>query len=650
MPMAVITLPDGSTKTVAAGSNALQLAAEIAPSLAKQAVACLVNEQLADLSTVLENDSAVCFIKRDSEEALTLIRHDCAHVLAQAVQHLYPDAQPTIGPVIKEGFFYDFYREQPFTPEDLEKIEHHMRTLVQQKIPFEREVWSRDEATAYYQQRKEAFKCELIEAIPADENVSFYRQGDFMDLCRGPHMRHTGDVGTAFKLTHIAGSYWRGDSTRPQLQRIYGTAWHSPADLTKHLDRLAEAKKRDHRLLGRTMHLFHLQDEAAGMIFWHDKGWLLYRLLEEYMRRRQQAAGYSEVKTPQLVDRKLWEISGHWDKFRENMYIAESEAGLRDYIAAPEDTSVFALKPMNCPCHVQIYNQGIKSYRDLPLRMSEFGSCHRCEPSGALHGIMRVRNFVQDDAHIFCSEEQIAPETVKFVRLLESIYQDLGFKEFIIKFSDRPALRAGSDETWDRAEQALRDACTEAGVEWTLNPGDGAFYGPKLEFILKDAIDREWQCGTWQVDFVLPERLNAEYTAADGSRLRPVMCHRAIIGSFERFIGILLEHYAGHLPLWLSPTQIVVATITDEANAYAEEVVAQLQQAGLRVVSDLRNEKINYKVRQHSEEKIPIILAIGKRESEQKTVSVRRLGSKQTSLLSLAEAISAFSGEAQAPA
>ena len=648
--MPTITLPDGNTREVASGQRAAELAAEIAPSLAKNAVACVIDGEMKDLSAELNTDAAVRFITREDDEALALLRHDCAHVLAQAVQHLYPEAQPTIGPVIENGFFYDFYRETPFTPEDLEKLEKEMQQLVQQKIPFVREVWQRDEADAYYQQRGEKFKCELVAAVPPGEELSFYRQGDFLDLCRGPHTRHTGDVGTAFKLTHIAGSYWRGESSQPQLQRIYGTAWRSPKELKAYLTRLEEAQRRDHRRVGRTMGLFHQQDEAAGMIFWHDKGWTLYRLLEDYIRRRQRDAGYSEVKTPQLINRTLWQKSGHWDKFREHMYIAENEEGLREFVAAPEEAPVFALKPMNCPGHVQIYRQGVKSYRDLPLRMSEFGSCHRCEPSGALHGIMRVRNFVQDDAHIFCAEEDIAAETVAFVRLLTTIYRDLGFEQFSVHFSDRPAQRAGSDEVWDKAEQALRDACKQAGVEWSLNPGEGAFYGPKLEFVLTDAIGREWQCGTWQVDFVLPERLDAEYTAADGERRRPVMCHRAIIGSFERFIGIMIEHFAGHLPLWLAPVQVAVATITSDANAYAEEVAAALTAAGLRAELDTRNEKINYKVRMHSEAKVPVILALGRRESEQRTVSLRRLGSKDTQLLDLPVALRALTREAQPPA
>ena len=587
------------------------------------------------------------FIVRDDEAALGLIRHDCAHILAQAVLHLFPDAKPTIGPVIENGFYYDFYRKDPFTPDDLTKLEEEMHKLVAQKIPLRREVWSRDKAREHY--RQERFKLELVEAIPDGEEVSFYRQGDFLDLCRGPHMRHTGDTGAAFRLTHVAGSYWRGDSSQPQLQRIYGTAWRTPGELKNYFKMLEEAERRDHRRLGREMGLFHLQEEAAGMAFWHDKGWTLYRQLESYIRRRQRVAGYDEVKTPQLVERKLWEDSGHWEKFRQHMYIAGNEEGLREYSANPQLARVFALKPMNCPCHVQIYKQSVKSYRDLPLRMAEFGSCHRAEPSGALHGLMRVRHFVQDDAHIFCAEEQIADETVKFFRLLRRIYADLGFDTFEVNFADRPAQRAGDDSVWERAEGALREACEKAEVKWTLNAGEGAFYGPKLEFVLKDAIGRRWQCGTWQVDFVLPERLDAEYTDANGQCRRPVMCHRAIIGSFERFIGILLEHHAGHLPLWMAPLQVVVATITSDADEHAKKVVADLQAAGLRVEIDLRNEKINYKVREHSAAKTPAIMAVGRREAEQNSVSVRRLGDNKNIAKPLDVAVAELKNEAQPP-
>ncbi|MBE8158594.1 MAG: threonine--tRNA ligase, partial [Betaproteobacteria bacterium] len=510
------------------------------------------------------------------------------------------------------------------------------------------EVWTREMAREHY--KNSPFKLELVDAIPADAEITFYRQGGFLDLCRGPHMRHTGDAGDAFKLTHVAGSYWRGDSRRPQLQRIYGTAWREKKELRAHLAMLEEAAKRDHRKLGREMGLFHFQEEAAGMAFWHDKGWTLYRMMESYMRRRQRAAGYLEVKTPQLADRKLWEASGHWDKFRENMYVAESVEAVREFAANPE-ARIFALKPMNCPCHVEIYKRGAtKSYRDLPLRMSEFGSCHRAEPSGALHGLLRARSFVQDDAHIFCTPSQIAAETAAFIKLLSSVYADFGFDSYQIRFADRPPNRAGSDEVWTQAEEALRAACEKAGAEFSMNPGEGAFYGPKLEFVLRDALGREWQCGTWQVDFVLPERLGAEYSDSDGGRKRPVMCHRAIVGSFERFIGVLLEHHAGRLPLWLSPLQIVAATIVSDADAHAKKVCEVLQAAGLRAAADMRNEKINYKVREHSAAKIPVILALGKREAEQNSVSMRRLGSKENKVMPLEEAVELLREEAQPPA
>ena len=640
-------LADGRRREFARGVCAGDVAAGIAPSLAKRAVACRINGVLRDLSETFDDGDRLEFVSRDDDAALELIRHDCAHVMAQAVLQLFPDARATIGPVIENGFYYDFARDEPFSSGDLEAIEKRMREIVGRKIPLRREVWTREEALEHY--KDQPYKTELTQAIPEGETISFYRQGDFLDLCRGPHMRHTGDTGLAFKLTRVAGSYWRGDSRNPQLQRIYGTAWRSEKELGDYLRMLAEAEARDHRRLGRAMGLFHLQEEAAGMAFWHDKGWTLYRELEAYMRRRLQAAGYEEVKTPQLVERKLWLESGHWEKFRENMYIAENEDGLRDYANRPDDARIFALKPMNCPCHVQIYKQGVKSYRDLPLRMAEFGSCHRAEPSGALHGLLRVRNFVQDDAHIFCAEEQIAEETAAFVNLLRVVYRDLDFPQFIVRFSDRPETRAGSDDVWDRAEQALREACAAANVEWTLNPGEGAFYGPKLEFVLKDAIGREWQCGTWQVDFVLPERLGAEYTAADGSRKRPVMCHRTIIGSFERFIGILLEHHNGNLPLWLAPVQVAIATITDAANDHAHKVAAALKDAGLRCATDLRNEKINYKVREHSEAKVPVLLALGAREAEQNAVSMRRIGSRKNAVKTLAEAVEELRLEAQPP-
>jgi len=544
----------------------------------------------------------------------------------------------TIGPSIENGVYYDFYRETPFSTDDLTAIETRMHEIVDRKEAITREVWSRDQAVAFYKENNEPFKVELVDAIPADETVTFYRQGGFIDLCRGPHMPTTGHLGHAFKLMKVAGAYWRGDSNRPMLQRIYGTAFHNEKDLNAYLTMLEEAEKRDHRKLGKALDLFHIQEEAAGSVFWHPKGWVLYREIETYMRRRLDVAGYQEVKTPQLVDRTLWEASGHWEKFRENMFTAQSE-----------DDRTLALKPMNCPGHVQIYRQGITSYRDLPLRMAEFGSCHRNEPSGALHGIMRVRAFTQDDAHIFCTEDQINAESVSFCNLLLDIYRDFGFQDVRVKFSDRPEVRAGDDATWDRAEAALREATAAAGIETTLNPGEGAFYGPKLEFVLRDAIGRDWQCGTLQVDFVLPDRLDAEYVAEDGSRQRPVMLHRAILGSLERWIGILIEEHAGRMPPWLAPVQCVVAPITEAANGYARRVIEALTAAGLRVNADLRNEKISYKVREHSVAKVPYIIAVGGREEEAETVALRRLGSEKQETLALYDVVNTLSKEIQPP-
>lgn len=633
-----ITLKDGSVRTHPSGATGEDVAAAISPSLAKRAVALRVDGELRDIYLPIGRDAAVEVVTRDDDDALALIRHDCAHIMAQAVQELYPGTQVTIGPVIDNGFYYDFHRDEPFREEDLATIEARMAEIVKEALPIRREVWEREQGLEHYRGLGERFKVELIEGIPEGETVSFYRQGGFIDLCRGPHMRTTADAGQAFKLTKVAGSYWRGDHRRERLQRIYGTAWRSRKELEAHLHMLEEAARRDHRNFGRDMGLFHQQEEAAGMVFWHDKGWRLYRRLEEFMRARLERGGYEEVRTPQLVSRALWERSGHWEKFRENMYLSESEEGLGEFSADPS-SPVFALKPMNCPCHVQIYRQGVKSYRDLPLRMAEFGSCHRCEPSGALHGLMRVRHFVQDDAHIFCAEDQVGPETVAFCELLRGVYRDLGFDKVAVKFSDRPPVRAGDDPVWDRAESALLAACDEAGLEYTTNRGEGAFYGPKLEFVLSDAIGREWQCGTLQVDFVLPGRLDAEYVDRDGSRKTPVMLHRAILGSFERFIGILLEHHAGHLPFWMSPLQAVVATITSASDAYAREVAAALEDAGIVVETDLRNEKINYKVREHSHAKVPVILAIGHREAAERTVTVRRLGSRQNTAMPLGEAI-----------
>ena len=636
--MPQITLPDGSVRSYDAPVTAATIASDIGPGLAKAALIAVVDGDEWDLSRPIESDATVALVTAKDDAALALLRHDCAHVMAEAVLELFPETQVTIGPSIENGFYYDFHRETAFSEDDLASIEQRMHDIVDRDEMIVRSVWSRDEAVAFYQKNNEPFKVELVEAIPADQTVTFYQQGDFIDLCRGPHAPSTGKIGHAFKLMKVAGAYWRGDSNRPMLQRIYGTAWTSEKDLNAYLTMLEEAEKRDHRKLGKQLGLFHLQEEAAGSVFWHAKGWVLYREIEAYVRRRLDAAGYSEVKTPQLVDRSLWEASGHWEKFGENMFTAQSE-----------DERTLALKPMNCPCHVQIFRQGIKSYRDLPLRMAEFGSCHRNEPSGALHGIMRVRAFTQDDAHIFCTEDQITDESVKFCALLQSIYADFGFHDVRVKFSDRPEVRAGDDATWDRAEAALTDATNAAKLDTVLNPGEGAFYGPKLEFVLRDAIGRDWQCGTLQVDFVLPDRLDAEFVGEDGNRHRPVMLHRAILGSIERWIGILIEQYAGRMPAWLAPVQIVVASITDSANDYARQVAAAAAAAGLRVETDLRNEKISYKVREHSMMKVPFILAVGGREAGDGTVALRRLGSNDQQVLDAHEAIVALRDESLAP-
>ena len=633
-----ITLPDGSQRSYDQPVTPATIAADIGPGLAKAALLAVVDDAEWDLTRPIENDARLSLVTAKDEQALALLRHDCAHVMAEAVLELYPETQVTIGPAIENGFYYDFHRETAFSEDDLAAIEKRMHDIVDRDETIIRNVWTRDEAVAFYKKNNEPFKIELVEAIPADQTVTFYQQGDFIDLCRGPHLPSTGKLGHAFKLMKVAGAYWRGDSTRPMLQRIYGTAWVTEKDLAAYLHMLEEAEKRDHRKLGRQLGLFHLQEEAAGSVFWHAKGWVLYREIEAYVRRRLDAAGYSEVKTPQLVDRSLWEASGHWEKFGENMFTAQSE-----------DERTLALKPMNCPCHVQIFRQGIKSYRDLPLRMAEFGSCHRNEPSGALHGIMRVRAFTQDDAHIFCTEDQITAESVKFCSLLQSIYADFGFSDVRVKFSDRPDVRAGDDATWDRAEAALTDATKAAKLDTILNPGEGAFYGPKLEFVLRDAIGRDWQCGTLQVDFVLPDRLDAEYVGEDGNRHRPVMLHRAILGSMERWIGILIEQYAGRMPAWLAPVQIVVASITDQANDYAREVADAAAALGLRVETDLRNEKISYKVREHSVMKVPFILAVGGREAEAGTIALRRLGSNEQQVIDMAEALATLKSESLAP-
>ena len=637
--MPAITLPDGSERRFDGTVTGTTVAASIGPGLAKAALAMKLNGQLVDLATEIDDDSNVVFITRRDPEALEMIRHDCAHVLAEAVQALWPGTQVTIGPSIENGFYYDFARNEPFTPADFASIEAKMREIVSKGAPFVRQVRDRSEAIAFFEAKGERYKAELIRDLPETETITFYSQGDWIDLCRGPHMRATSDIGTAFKLMKVAGAYWRGDHRNPMLTRIYGTAWRDQKELDAHLHMLEEAEKRDHRRIGKDMNLFHLQEEATGSVFWHPKGWKLYRTAESYMRRRLDIAGYQEVKTPQLVDRALWEASGHWDKYRENMFLARVD----------EEEKTLALKPMNCPCHVLIFRQGLRSYRELPLRMAEFGACHRYEPSGALHGIMRVRAFTQDDAHIFCTEAQIAPETVRFVELLSSVYRDFGFDSFRVKFSDRPEKRAGTDETWDRAEGALKDACAQAGVDYELNPGEGAFYGPKLEFVLRDAIGRDWQCGTLQVDFVLPERLDAEYVGEDSQRHRPVMLHRAILGSFERFLGILIEQYAGRFPLWLSPVQVAVATIVSDAEPYALEVAATLKAAGLTVVTDTANTKINAKIREHSLQHVPVIAVAGRKEAEERTIALRRLGVEAQQTLPLAEAAALLATEAMAP-
>ena len=637
--MPIITLPDGSERRFDGPVTGTDIAAAIGPGLAKAALAMRLDGKLVDLATRIVDDAKIVFITRRDEDALEMIRHDCAHVLAEAVQALFPGTQVTIGPSIENGFYYDFSRNEPFTTADFAAIEAKMREIIQKNAAFVREEHDRQEAIEFFTARGEAFKAELIRDLPPSETITFYKQGEWLDLCRGPHMRSTGDIGMAFKLMKVAGAYWRGDHTKPMLSRIYGTAWRDQKELDAYLKMLEEAEKRDHRRIGKDMGLFHLQEEATGSVFWHPKGWKLYRTAEDYMRRRLNLNGYQEVKTPQLVDRALWEASGHWEKYREHMFQAQ---------VADEDKTL-ALKPMNCPCHVLIFRQGLRSYRELPLRMAEFGACHRYEPSGALHGIMRVRAFTQDDAHIFCTEAQIASETVQFVALLDSIYKDFGFESFRVKFSDRPDMRAGSDEVWDRAEGALKEACAIAGVEYELNPGEGAFYGPKLEFVLRDAIGRDWQCGTLQVDFVLPERLDAEYVGEDGARHRPVMLHRAILGSFERFLGILIEQYAGRFPLWLSPVQVAVATIVSDADPYAHDVAEAFRKAGMAVVTDTANSKIQAKIREHSVNHVPVIAVVGRKEAEQRTVALRRLGSDGQTVLPLEDAVALLAREAMPP-
>ena len=636
--MITLTFPDGAKREFDAPVTGAALAESISKSLAKKAVAMKLDGVLKDLADPIENDSKIEIVTRDDPAALELIRHDAAHVMAEAVQDLFPGTQVTIGPVIENGFYYDFARDEPFHPDDLARIEDKMREIVRRDAPFTKEVWSRERAKEHFRQAGEAYKVELVDAIPEGEDLRIYRQGEWLDLCRGPHMPSTGKVGSAFRLLKLAGAYWRGDSRNPMLQRIYGTAWASDRDLAAYLTMLEEAEKRDHRRLGREMDLYHFQEEGPGSVFWHPKGWTLFQTLIAYMRRMQTQAGYVEVNTPDMLDRSLWETSGHWEKFGENMYTTVTP-----------DERTYALKPMNCPGHVQVFKNGLKSYRDLPIKIAEFGKVHRYEPSGALHGVMRVRSFTQDDAHVFCTEAQVTAECVRINDLMLSIYRDFGFDNVVIKFSDRPEKRVGSDEVWDSSEAALKEAVRVAGLDYELNPGEGAFYGPKLEYVLRDAIGRDWQCGTLQVDLNLPGRLGAFYIGPDGEKYTPVMLHRAMFGSLERFTGILVENYAGHFPLWLAPVQVVVATITQDADVYAGAVLAALVAAGLRAEIDLRNEKINYKVREHSLAKVPVMFVCGKREGEEGTVSIRRLGSRDQTSAPLGEAIAALVDEALAP-
>ena len=639
--MISVTFPDGAQRQFEPGVSGVEIAKSISPSLAKRTVAMTIDGVLSDLADRLHRDSKIEFVGREDPRALELIRHDCAHVLAEAVQALYPGTQVTIGPVIDNGFYYDFHRAEPFTPEEFGAIEKKMREIIGRDAPFTKEEWTRDKARSFFETRGEAFKIELVDAIPEDQSLKIYKQGEWMDLCRGPHMTSTGKIGSAFKLMKVAGAYWRGDSNKPMLSRIYGTAFAKQEDLDAYLLQLEEAERRDHRRLAHEMDLFHFQEEGPGTVFWHPKGWTLFQTLINYMRRRQEASGYIEVNTPQVLDRALWETSGHWQTYRENMFLTKTE-----------DERVFALKPMNCPGHVQIFKNGLKSYRDLPLKIAEFGIVHRYEPSGALHGVMRVRAFTQDDAHIFCTEDQIMDEAMKVNDLIMSVYKDFGFDDVVLKLSTRPEKRVGSDEVWDKAEAALLrvlEKVGESGVETGVNPGEGAFYGPKLEYTLRDAIGREWQCGTTQVDFNLPARFGAFYIGPDSDKVTPVMIHRAMFGSLERFTGILLEHYAGHLPLWLSPLQAVVCTITQDGDDYAMEMAAAARKAGLRVEMDLRNEKITYKVREHSLAKVPVLLVVGKREALERTVSIRRFGSQAQTSMSMDEALKMLAYEGVAP-
>lgn len=622
--MLIITLPDNSKKSYKKPVTSFQIANDISTKLASEAFVSYVNGELWDLARLIETDSIVSILTKKNEEILKIIRHDAAHIMAEAVLELYPDTQVTIGPAIENGFYYDFYREKSFLMNDIELIEKRMHEIVDRDEKIEREVWTRNEALDFFKKNNEIFKVELVNVIPEEETVTFYRQGNFVDLCRGPHAPSTKKLGHSFKLTKLAGSYWRGDSNNPVLQRIYGTAFLNDKDLNNYLVMIEEAEKRDHRKIGKQLDFFHLQEEATGSVFWHQKGWVIYLEIEAYMRRKLNISQYSEVKTPQVIDRSLWEKSGHWEKFKEHMFMAKGD-----------DDKTLALKPMNCPGHVQIYKQGLKSYKDLPIRMAEFGSCHRNEPSGALHGIMRVRQFTQDDAHIFCMDSQITSECVQFCELLQEIYKDFGFNDLRVKFSDRPATRAGDDQTWDKAESALLVAIKAANLDYTLNPGEGAFYGPKLEFVLTDAIGRDWQCGTLQVDFVLPSRLGASYIDQDGQKQQPVMLHRAILGSLERWIGILIEQHSGRMPLWLAPVQVVLCSIIDSTNNYIYSVQKELNKVGIRNEIDLRNEKIGYKIREHSNKAIPIIVVIGKKEEEKSNVAVRYLGSNNQEILGM---------------
>jgi len=632
--MPAIQLPDGSERRFDNAVTGAEIASDISKSLARDAVAIRVNGELWDLTRAIEDDAAIEIVTRDSEDGLELLRHDAAHVLAEAVKELWPDTQVTIGPAIENGFYYDFARDEPFTEEDLAVITKRMLEIVERDEEIKREVWARNDAIKFFRDQGEEYKAQIIESIPAGETLTLYRQGEFVDLCRGPHLPSTGKLGRAFQLMRVSGAYWRGDSKNEMLQRIYGTAWANPKQLKAYIVRLEEAEKRDHRVLGRTMDLFHFQEEAPGAVFWHPQGWSLFQNLVDYMRRRQDEAGYQEVNTPELMDLSLWESSGHLETFGENMYTSQTEDG-----------RVYAIKPMNCPGHVQVFKQGITSYRDLPYRLAEFGKVHRYEPSGALHGMLRVRAFTQDDAHIFCTPEQITDETIAVCNLILGIYRDFGFEDVLIKFADRPAVRVGDDAVWDQAEAALKSALDSSGLDYTYNPGEGAFYGPKLEFVLRDAIGRDWQCGTHQVDLNLPERPGASYIGEDGQKHTPVLLHRAMFGSLERFIGILLEHHAGKLPLWLSPTQAKVLTITSDADDYALDVVDQLRSAGINADADLRNEKISYKVREHSVAKVPVLMVVGQREVDEETVALRRLGSKHQKVLALSDAISELSTE-----